>query len=124
MSTKRTAIINIAGMTGGAVLACAAAIAGSTILGVAPWAHADNGAFSGPKGDHDPAAFWVDATSAGVSGTLADGAALAEAICRGLENGESEGQAIMVGMKATDISLGAARFVVHAAEWHYCSDLY
>ena len=88
-------------------------------LALAPIAHADTGAFSGTQGDHDAHAYWVDARGAGLSGTLADAARLANVICMRLGNGESESQLIAGGAGGKQ-SIDTATFLIHAAEWHFC----
>lgn len=88
------------------------------------------GAFSGPAGDEDASAFWVDA-HAGLpdSWTPAKAGEAAELMCSKLNNGYSEGHLIaeIANTDGTPVSDGALRvitYTVHAAEWHYCPDRY
>jgi hypothetical protein len=99
-----------------------AAVAVSLGAGVA---HADNGPFSGPMGDHDASAYWVDVSSV-ANGSLSSATGLAYTICSKLADGFSEGRLIAVIAQTPDTttSVSDARYVVHAAEWHFCPTYY
>jgi hypothetical protein len=87
-------------------------------------AQADNGPFSGPMGDHDASAYWVDVSSV-ANGSLSSATGLAHIICSKLEQGSSEGDLIAVmAQSTTSNSMSAAKFAVHAAEWHFCPTYY
>jgi hypothetical protein len=109
-------------LIGGAVLAVGAAYAGSTILGIAPWAHADT--FTGGEGDNSNTAFWQDIQRVGITGTVTQAGLLGPMICAAMANGESEAKAISIGMTNDGIDYTDAAYVVHSAQFHYCaSDL-
>jgi hypothetical protein len=86
-------------------------------------AHADNYPFSGPMGDHDATAYWVDVSDMGI-GSVASAARLANTICTSLEQGKSEGQIIAAGAGGNQSKVDNVTFMVHAAEWHFCPDYY
>jgi hypothetical protein len=84
----------------------------------------NNGAFSGPEGDHDSNAYWVDISGAGMRGTVAQAAGLANTVCTKLEDGFSEGQLIAAGADGDQSKIPIMTRVVHAAEWHFCPSYY
>jgi hypothetical protein len=86
-------------------------------------AHARAVPFSGPKGDHDAAALWVDISPI-VDGTQAQARELAGLICEKLDEGASEGQLIAAGAKGDSSRVDGLALVVHAAEWHFCPTYY
>jgi hypothetical protein len=99
-------------------------LAGAAAVSFAGVAHADNGPFSGPQGDHDVSAYWVDVSSFG-SGSMASAAGLASAICLRLTQGASEGQLIAaLAQPPYPTPVPDATFIVHAAEWHFCPTYY
>jgi hypothetical protein len=81
------------------------------------------GTFSGPAGDQDASAFWVD-TSSFLKGNVSQAASLGQTICSALESGESEGKVIANIANGNQANVSDDEFVVHAAEWHYCPDHY
>jgi hypothetical protein len=84
----------------------------------------DNGPFSGPKGDHNSDAYWVDMTSFGLVGTVAQTDKLANTICTDLGIGMSEGQLIAAMVDGHSSQVTRATLAVHAAEWHFCPSYY
>lgn len=109
-------------IAGGAVLAAGAAYAGMTLLGVG-FAHADNGPFSGPAGDHNAESMWVDVEPFDHSVTVAEAGKYAQTMCESLRSGMSEGQIIAIGAQK-GFTVGDATFLLHAAEWHFCPEYY
>ena len=107
----------------GKFLAVAGVSVGIIVLPVAAHADTGNGAYSGPQGDEDASAFWVD-VSGFLNGTPAEAASLATDICGKLQNGTSEGQLIAAGAEDDQTQISKVKFVVHAAEWHYCPRYY
>jgi hypothetical protein len=85
---------------------------------------ANNGPFSGPMGDHSAEAYWVDMTSIGVGGTVAQAGKLANTICTGLAGGMSEGEEIAAMVNGVSSQVTQATLAVHAAEWHFCPSRY
>ena len=88
-------------------------------------------AFSGPAGDHDSGAFWVDVHPElnGSEWTMAKDTQLAVLICRQLEGGVSEGHLVADvansdGTPTSQSGLNGITYVVHAAEWHFCPSEY
>ena len=79
--------------------------------------------FSGPMGDHDASAYWVDISSTG-RGTVADAAQIANNVCTSLENGMSEGDIIAAAVNGNQSEISGATLIVHAAEWHFCPQYY
>jgi hypothetical protein len=103
-----------------------AAFVAAMLLAGAGVARADPGSnwpFSGPKGDQDASAFWVDISSV-ADGTEAGAGELANTICSKLEGGYSEGQLIARGAKGDESKIPKVQLVVHAAEWHFCPTYY
>jgi hypothetical protein len=94
-------------------------------LGFAPIAQADtdNGPFSGPKGDHDASALWVDISSV-ADGTASQSEVLATTVCGKLEDGASDGQLIAAGAKGDESAIPKAKLIIHAIEWHFCPSYY
>jgi hypothetical protein len=86
-------------------------------------AHANAYPFSGPKGDNDAAALWVDISPV-VDGTPTQLRGLAEMICQKLGEGASEGQLIAAGANGDSSKVSRLTLVVHAAEWHFCPTYY
>jgi Protein of unknown function (DUF732) len=88
-------------------------------------AHTDNGPFSGPQGDRDASAYWVDVNPFG-SGSVTSASRLANTICSKLADGFSEGRLIAVIAQTPDTTTAVsdATFIVHAAEWHFCPTYY
>ncbi len=88
-------------------------------------------AFSGPAGDRDAGAFWVDVHPMlpGPKWTMAKDAELVRLMCSKLEGGWSEGHLIADiansdGTPTSQSDLSGITYVVHAAEWHYCPSYY
>jgi len=105
-------------MVGGAGLVLGAGIAHAVPVG-------EDGAFSGPSGDQSADAYWVDLSNGtNTTGSVADAANIGHYICHQLLNGSSEGEIIsnMAGGDRSQVS--DIRFVVHAAEWHFCPSEY
>lgn len=103
-----------------------AAAVGASVLALAGAGSAQaspNGAFSGPMGDHDAEAMWVDVQPFDPSATIPGAATFAQSLCEGLRSGMSEGSVIVVGTH-NGFSVSSARFLLHAAEWHYCPEYY
>ncbi|BBX23875.1 hypothetical protein MTER_32860 [Mycolicibacter terrae] len=82
-----------------------------------------DGPFSGPAGDGDASAFWVD-VSPYARGTISDAAQLGQTICGALQGGQSEGKVIAEATQGDQSEVLDAEFVVHAAEWHFCPQFY
>ncbi|BBX44992.1 hypothetical protein GCM10009641_24160 [Mycobacterium cookii] len=103
-----------------ASLAMATGIMGAGLASAGP-----NGAFSGPEGDHDAAAMFVDINYSVKDLTIAQAGQLGADICTWLANGRSEGD-IVAGevSRGAAVSVSDAQYVVHAAEWHFCPDEY
>jgi hypothetical protein len=106
----------------------AAGIATAAIVSASATAHAvpvgdTSGAFSGPAGDQDASAYWVD-VSGFVKGSVSDAANLGHTICSALESGESEGKVIADAAQGNQSNVSDDKLVVHAAEWHFCPDYY
>jgi len=94
---------------------------------VAQAAPSDNGAFSGPMGDRNSHALYVD-LQPWTNAAPATEEQLAQKICAVLENGASEGEVIynleQPGSANDPWPAAKATFVTHASEWHYCPDQY
>lgn len=108
-----------------AVVAAAAAAAVAT----ASTAHAipigaTSSTFSGPAGDHDAQAFWVDVSNQLPGWSAAKDVQLALAVCTKLTDGQSEGHLIGDVANGDTTAISAIRYVVHASEWHYCPEYY
>jgi len=106
----------------------AAGIAAAAIVSASATAHAvpvgdTSGTFSGPAGDQDASAYWVD-VSGFVKGSVSDAANLGHTICTALESGQSEGKVIADAAQGNQSNVGGDEYVVHAAEWHFCPDHY
>jgi hypothetical protein len=84
----------------------------------------NNGPFSGPEGDHSAEAYWVDMTSIGVGGTVAQAGKLGNTVCTGLTSGMSEGQEIAAIVDGDSSQVTRATLIVHGAEWHFCPAYY
>jgi len=88
-----------------------------------------SGAFSGPAGDRDADAFWVDAhASLPDNWTPAKAGQAAQMMCSELAN-YSEGHVIADiansdGKPTSDAMLRGITYTVHAAEWHFCPSYY
>lgn len=109
----------------GSVIALGAAVA--IAAAVPAQAHANvhgNGPFSGPKGDHDASAYWVDISDVFPSGSVDDARGVATIVCAKLQQGVSEGDLIAAGASGGDMTIGDVRYVVDAAEWHFCPAYY
>jgi hypothetical protein len=78
-----------------------------------------SGTFSGPAGDQDASAYWVDVNGF-VKGSVSDAANIAHTICSALESGQSEGKVIANAAQGNPSSVSDDECVVHAAEWHFC----
>ena len=115
--------LRMAGLAGAGALAIGAAVMGANLLGVA---HADNGngAFSGPEGDRDAGAFWVDVDPVLSGWSVSKDRELANMVCSQLEAGESEGALTAEVAKGDDGGIRGITYVIHAAEWHFCPDQY
>lgn len=102
------------------------AAAAAAALGLSGHAHADtgNGVFSGPSGDHDANALWVDVAPFDNTLTVATANTFGNTVCAGLRKGYSEGQLIAMGAHGNSSSISSWTYVVHAAEWHYCPEYY
>ncbi len=85
---------------------------------------AGNGAFSGPAGDRDASALWVDVSPILSDWSAAKDAQLAGMICSRLAAGESEGHLAAEVAKGDPSILSDITLVLHAAEWHYCPSYY
>jgi hypothetical protein len=115
----------------GVTLAVGAAVAGACLLN-AGQAHADPTAdppgryapWSGPMGDQNANAFWVDLTKyTDVEGGPAQAETLATTICGALHQ-EREGTLIDDLADGQQIRVGGVSMLVHAAEWHFCPNKY
>jgi hypothetical protein len=106
------------------ILAGGLLAAGVAVVG-AVTAHADDPyyPFSGPKGDHDASAYWVD-ISPMLTGTVQDAGNLAQTICGDLNQGISAGDVIAAAAHGDQYGVSEDTFVVDAAEWHFCPEYY
>ncbi|WP_165608066.1 DUF732 domain-containing protein [Mycobacterium alsense] len=84
----------------------------------------DSGPFSGPAGDQDASAFWVDVENELPGWSAGKDQQLAQLMCQKLDSGYSEGDLIAEIANGDGSSVGAIRYVVHAAEWHFCPQYY
>jgi Protein of unknown function (DUF732) len=109
------------------VIAAALATAGLAAIGTGT-ANADsNGAYSGPRGDHDASALWVDLeslTTAPPGYTAAKAGSLARDICSDLEGGKSRGEIIASWTNGDPSTIRTADTILGAITWHFCPDYY
>ena len=80
--------------------------------------------FSGPQGDDDDSAYYVDIEPFVNGATVAKAGTLGRGICARLSEGHSEGQLIAMMSQLPNGTVSDAKYIVHAAEWHYCPDYY
>lgn len=81
------------------------------------------GPFSGPAGDQSASALWVDVAQ-DAPGTVAEAEHMAHTICDGLANGTTEGAMVAAVADGDASRISTTRFVIHAAEWHFCPAYY
>jgi hypothetical protein len=92
-------------------------------------AQADSGLFSGSEGDRSGAAFTIDVADI-VGGTVTaqtttKAAEMANAVCSKLGAGVSEPQLIIaIAQPPNPMPVSDARYIIHAAEWHFCPTYY
>jgi hypothetical protein len=106
----------------------ATGLATAAIVSASATAHAvpvgdTSSTFSGPAGDQDASAYWVDVNGF-VKGSASDAANLGRTICSALESGQSEGKVIANAAQGNQSNVSDDEYVVHAAEWHFCPDRY
>jgi hypothetical protein len=116
------------------VAAAAASIFGAmtaAVIALEPVAHANgNGAFSGPEGDADGYAYFIDISPYLTGGSPADAAALGRQVCGELADGASEGRLIYAGSAGGKVPISDSTFIIHGAEfihgaeWHFCPSYY
>jgi hypothetical protein len=86
-------------------------------------AHA-GGAFSGYAGDHDQYAMWEDVIDFAPNVSASTAGAFGQRMCFMLDSGTSEGKLINDGSTQYGVDPSAARYLIHAAEFHYCPSYY
>jgi hypothetical protein len=96
----------------------------AAVVGIAAAGPAHAYPFSGPEGDQDAGAYWVDVSSYLPGWTTAKDQQLAHMICTKFADGYSEGRLVAEVAADDSSSISGIAFVVHAAEWHFCPDYY
>jgi hypothetical protein len=87
-------------------------------------AHANTGAFSGYAGDQDQYAMWEDVIDFAPTVSASTAGAFGQRMCLMLDSGTSEGKLINDGSTQYGVDPAAARYLIHAAEFHYCPSYY
>jgi hypothetical protein len=107
----------------GGLLVTAAALITSGRANAAP-AGDTSVAFSGYSGDRDQYSMWEDAQPFAPSVSATDAGGFGQRVCGLLNAGNSEGRLINVGATQFNVPVDAVRYLIHAAEWHYCPEFY
>jgi hypothetical protein len=117
--------------SGGIVAAGCTAIVAVAVIGTG-LTHADPlhgpntwAPWSGPMGDHNADAYWMDVSKYGATGGVAAAESMANTICTTLQNPKLQDAYLIEGMAdGNPYKIGGVAMIVHAAEWHYCPQRY